>query len=783
MKKTITLFLLLFVVGKALAQNSVATNSSIIPSTNFKIGEQDFLVNGKPYVIRCGEMHFARIPKEYWVHRLKMAKAMGLNTVCAYLFWNLHEPTPGQFNWSGMADAAEFCKLAQKEGLFVILRPGPYACAEWEFGGFPWWLLKKKDIKLRTQDAYYLERCRIYLKEVGRVLAPLQVTNGGPIIMTQVENEYGSYGNDKEYIGKVRDYLVEAGFNVPLFTCDGPSQLKNDVRDDIFSVVNFGGNPEAGFKALREIRPKGPLMCGEYYPGWFDSWGTKHHTGTVDHVVKEIGYMLDHKASFSIYMAHGGTTFGQWTGANSPPYLPQTSSYDYDAPISEAGWDTAKFHALRTLFSGYLQEGETLPEVPARKTVIKIPAFSTTAIAPLFSNLPAFISDEKPRNMEEYDYGYGSILYRTKLSAATARTLNIKQVHDFALVYLNGQKIATLDRRKNENSCALPATKEGDVLDILVEAMGRVNYGEAMHDRKGITEGVFTSDASGKTTELLNWKISPIALSNDGAPKYLKFRSGKTTMPAYHKGSFMVKEVGDTFLDVSTWGKGLVWINGHCIGRFWNIGPTQTMYVPAPWLKKGANEIIILDYIGPTKNSLAGLALPKLDELAKQHVTAKHRKENQTLQLKDNVPVANGTFANGIEWQTVKFNSTKGRYFCIESLSSQKADDPYATIAELYLIDENGKELPRSKWKVLYADSEELDGDDGKADNVFDLQSTSIWHTQWKDKSPKHPHQLVIDLGESVNCSGIKYLPRQDNVNGRIKDFKIYLGTKAFSGL
>lgn len=783
MKKTITLFLLLFVVGKALAQNSAATNTSIIPSTNFKIGEQDFLVNGKPYVIRCGEMHFARIPKEYWVHRLKMAKAMGLNTVCAYLFWNLHEPTPGQFNWSGMADAAEFCKLAQKEGLFVILRPGPYACAEWEFGGFPWWLLKKKDIKLRTQDAYYLERCRIYLKEVGRVLAPLQVTNGGPIIMTQVENEYGSYGNDKEYIGKVRDYLVEAGFNVPLFTCDGPSQLKNDVRDDIFSVVNFGGNPEAGFKALREIRPKGPLMCGEYYPGWFDSWGTKHHTGTVDHVVKEIGYMLDHKASFSIYMAHGGTTFGQWTGANSPPYLPQTSSYDYDAPISEAGWDTAKFHALRTLFSGYLQEGETLPAVPERKTVIKIPAFSTTAIAPLFSNLPAFLTDEKARNMEEYNYGYGSILYRTKLTAATARTLNIKQVHDFALVFLNGQKIATLDRRKNENNCALPATKEGDVLDILVEAMGRVNYGEAMHDRKGITEGVFISDASGNTTELLNWQISPIALSNDGTPKYLKFKSGKTTMPAYHKGSFMIKEVGDTFLDVSTWGKGLVWINGHCIGRFWNIGPTQTMYVPAPWLKKGANEIIILDYVGPTKNSLAGLALPKLDELAKQYVTAKHRKENQTLQLKDNTPVADGTFPNGIEWQTIKFNNTKGRYFCIESLNSQKADDPYATIAELYLLDENGKELPRSKWKVLYADSEELDGDDGKADNVFDLQSTSIWHTQWKDKSPKHPHQLVIDLGEAVNCSGIKYLPRQDNANGRIKDFKLYLSVKAFSGL
>lgn len=783
MKKTIALLFLFLVVSKALSQDLPTSGQVITASTDFKIGENDFLVNGKPYVIRCGEMHFARIPKEFWVHRLKMVKAMGLNTVCAYLFWNMHEPQPGQFNWSGMADAAEFCKLAQKEGLFVILRPGPYACAEWEFGGFPWWLLKKKDIKLRTQDSYYLERCRIYLNQVGKVLAPLQVTNGGPIIMTQVENEYGSYGDDKEYIGKIRDYLMEAGFKVPLFTCDGPSQLKNDVRDDIFSVVNFGGNPESGFKALRDIRPKGPLMCGEYYPGWFDSWGTKHHTGSTANVVKEIGYMLDHKASFSIYMAHGGTTFGQWTGANSPPYLPQTSSYDYDAPISEAGWDTEKFYALRKLFSGYLQEGETLPIVPARNPIIKIPTFTTTEIAPLFSNLPAFVNDMRVRNMEEYNQGYGSILYRTKLSGGAASTLSIKEVHDFALVFINGKKVAMLDRRKNENSCKLPATKKGDVLDILVEAMGRVNYGAGMHDRKGITDKVLISEVNGDATELTNWQVYPIAISNDGAPEYLKFELATTNMPSYHKGAFTISEVGDTFLDVSTWGKGLVWVNGHCLGRFWNIGPTQTMYVPAPWLKKGRNEIIILDYIGPAKNSLAGLEEPKLDELAKKEKSEKHRKENQTLGLAGNTPVYQGSFNDGIEWQTIKFNSTKGRYFCIEALNSQKGNDPYSTIAELYLLDENGKELPRNKWKVIYADSEEIDSDDGKADNVFDLQSTSIWHTEWKDKSPKHPHQLVIDLGELINCSGLKYLPRQDGPNGRIKDFKLYMNRKGFSGL
>jgi beta-galactosidase len=581
----------------------------------FTIGEESFLLNGRPFVIRCGEMHFARIPREYWQHRLRMAKAMGLNAVCAYLFWNVHEPRPGEFDWSGGADAAEFCRLAQKEGLYVILRPGPYSCAEWEFGGFPWWLLKKRDIRLRSRDPYYLDRCRNYLDQVGKVLGPLQLSHGGPIIMVQIENEYGSYGSDREYIGALRDMLVHAGFEVPLFTCDGDVQLKADVRPDIFSVVNFGDNPEGSFKALREIRSKGPLMCGEFYPGWFDSWGTRHHTGSINNVVRDIAYMLDHKASFSIYMAHGGTSFGQWSGANCPPYLPQTSSYDYDAPISEAGWDTEKFYALRKLFSGYLQEGETLPAVPARNPVIKISPFTTTEIAPVFANLPRPVRDEHVRNMEEYEEGYGAILYRTKLPGGAAGTLHINEVHDYAWVFVDGKKIATLDRRRNEDSCAVPATKKGAVLDILIEAMGRVNYGGAIHDRKGITGKVLLSGEGGKDLELTGWQVYPIPLSNDGAPAHLKFRPGQTTMPAFHRGSFQLDSTGDTFLDVSTWGKGLVWVNGHCLGRFWNIGPTQTMYLPGPWLKKGKNEVIVLDYFGPVKNSLQGLELPVLDSL------------------------------------------------------------------------------------------------------------------------------------------------------------------------
>ena len=613
MKKILLLILVVFIAGIGFSQAQKTVVKTNKKFQKFEIGEKDFLLNQQPIVIRCGEMHFARIPREYWQHRLRMAHAMGLNTVCAYLFWNFHETEPGKFNWNGQADAAEFCRLAQKEGLHVILRPGPYSCAEWEFGGFPWWLLKKDDIKLRTQDSYYLERCQQYLAEVGRVLAPLQVSNGGPITMVQVENEYGSYGNDKEYIGKIRDYLKAAGFNVPLFTCDGPDQLKEDVRADIFSVVNFGSNPEESFKALKAIRSTGPMMCGEYYPGWFDSWGQKHHTGDVNRISKEIGWMLENRASFSIYMVHGGTTFGLWSGANAPAYSSQTSSYDYDAPISEAGWDTPKFYALQKTISQHLEKGEKLPVVPKRNPVIAIPTFQVDEVASAYQVLSKPVENYRPLNMEKIDQGYGCILYRKTLPAGSAGKLVITEVHDYAVVLVDGKRVGVIDRRLNQNTVDLPARSRESQLDIFVEAMGRVNYGALLHDRKGITQKVeLTTD--NVTRELVDWKIYGLPLG-DQAPAALTFSKTETSLPAFHKGTFTLTRTGDTFLDVSKWGKGLVWVNGKCLGRFWNIGPTQTMYVPGPWLKKGVNEVIVMDLIGPTNPSLSGLTLPVLDKM------------------------------------------------------------------------------------------------------------------------------------------------------------------------
>lgn len=751
----------------------------------FEVGNKTFLLNGEPFVVKAAEIHYPRIPRQYWEHRIQMCKALGMNTVCLYVFWNIHEPEEGKFDFTGNNDIAEFCKLAQKYGMYVIVRPGPYVCAEWEMGGLPWWLLKKSDIKLRDNDPYFLERTKIFMGEVAKQLKDQQITRGGNIIMFQVENEYGSYGTNKEYVSNIRDIVKGAGLGeIPLFQCDWNSNFENNALEDLVWTINFGtgANIEDQFRRLKELRPDTPLMCSEFWSGWFDHWGAKHETRSAEALVSGLKEMLDQNISFSLYMTHGGTSFGHWGGANFPNFSPTTTSYDYDAPINEYGRVTPKYFEVRKLLEKYLPEGETLGEIPDSIPTISIPKFEMNEVAVLFDNLPEAKTSEDIKSMEYFDQGWGSILYRTKLKESdTKQTLVITEAHDWTQVFLNGEKIATLSRLKGEGSVVLPPLKEGDVLDILVEAMGRMNFGKGIYDWKGITEKVELVSET-RAVNLKGWEVFSIPVDYTFA-KNMKYKKEVNTakLPAYYRAIVKLDKTGDTFLDMANWSKGMVWVNGHAIGRYWEIGPQQALYVPGCWLKKGDNEIIIFDLASPQEVATEGLRQPILDMLKMQGSAYAHRKAGENLDLSTEKPFYTGSFKPGNGWQHVKFGKQEQiRYFCLESLNSFGGDN-YAAIAELQLLGEDGKPVSRQHWKVVYADSEETRDANNIASNVFDLQESTFWHTDYSTVNSKHPHQIVIDLGEDKIISGFSYLPRAEvNKPGMIKDYRIYVKKTPF---
>jgi len=774
MKRLLTLTLLLSFLWGARAQTT----------GDFKTGDKTFLLNNQPYVIRAGEIHFPRIPREYWEHRIQMCKAMGMNTICIYLFWNFHEEQQGVFDFKGQKDVAEFVRLVQKNGMYCIVRPGPYACAEWDMGGLPWWLLKKKDIKVRTKnDPFFMERAQIYLKEVSKQLAPLQIQKGGNIIMVQVENEYGVWGSDSIYMGQIRDILRSSGFDkVQLFRCDWSSNFYKYRVPGIATALNFGAgsNIDSQFARFKEVYPDSPLMCSEYWTGWFDHWGRPHETRSVSSFIGSLKDMMDRKISFSLYMAHGGTSFGQWGGANSPAYSCMATSYDYNAPINEAGQPTEKFYAVRDLLKNYLQPGESIPEPPANNPEITIPAITLNQVAPLFSNLPKPKTSVDIQPMEMFDQGWGRILYRATLPlSASAAKLKITEVHDWAVVYVDGKFVGRLDRRKGDHTISLPALTKPAQLDILVEATGRVNYGGAIIDRKGITEKVEL--ISGKeTVSLKNWLVYNFPVDYAFQAKN-RFTATKADGPAWYRGAFTLTKTGDAYLDMTTWGKGMVWVNGHNLGRFWKIGPQQTLYLPGCWLKKGRNEIIVLDLEVPKSNTIAGVAKPILDKIIPDE-SLLNRKKGQNLDLSNETPALTSSFPDGQGWKEVSLPAVaEGRYLCLEALSAQRPTDKFTSVAELEVIGEEGTVLSRNKWKILYADSEEITAGNHSADKVFDMQESTIWQTEWASARPSHPHQIVIDMGENVKIKTLRYLPRSDKkVDGNIKDFRLFIQKAPF---
>ncbi|SFC30900.1 beta-galactosidase [Xylanibacter ruminicola] len=782
---------------KLLITALLLTFAQFASAGDFTVGNKTFLLNGEPFVVKAAEVHYPRIPRPYWEHRIKMCKALGMNTLCIYVFWNIHEQREGQFDFTDNNDVAEFCRLAQKNGMYVIVRPGPYVCAEWEMGGLPWWLLKKKDIRLRERDPYFLERVKIFEQKVGEQLAPLTIQNGGPIIMVQVENEYGSYGQDKPYISEIRDCLRGIyGEKLTLFQCDWSSNFEKNGLDDLVWTMNFGtgANIDHEFARLKQLRPNAPLMCSEFWSGWFDKWGANHETRPAKDMVDGMDEMLSKNISFSLYMTHGGTSFGHWAGANSPGFAPDVTSYDYDAPINEFGGTTEKFFQLRKMMQKYSKK--PLPAIPSRPAnMINIPAFEMKEHADILLGADSLVMNSPLRTMEELNQGWGSMVYITSLPEIDMPSvLTLNDGHDFAQIFIDSTYIGKIDRVRNEKSLLLPAVKKGQELKILIEAMGRINFGRAIKDYKGITESVtLSTDKDGHELiwNLKRWDIFTIPDSYAAAKKALDTakRDSLTKMvfkgSGYYRGYFNLKRVGDTFLNMENWGKGQVYVNGHAIGRFWSIGPQQTLYVPGCWLKKGKNEVVVLDVVGPSAKAfyftkdqkrlspwLFAQNKPELDKLNVEKSRTHNDPSNQP-DLNSATPAHVGQLAAGNGWQMVRFDAPKaGRYLAIQALSTHEGKD-VVSVAELYAVNADGARLSREPWTVKYADSEETKRGNNTAEKSFDLQESTYWRTE---RGAALPHLMVIDLGSEQTITGFDYLPRmEEGAPGSIKDYKIFV--------
>ncbi len=576
----------------------------------FALGDSTFLLDGKPFQMISGEMHCPRIPRAYWHERMKMAKAMGLNTIGTYVFWNAHEAVKGKYDFSGNNDIAAFVKAAQEEGLWVILRPSPYVCAEWEFGGYPWWLLKDSTVKVRSKDPRFIAAYTDYVNQVARQLVPLQVTHGGNILMVQFENEYGSYSDDKSYLTLNKDIFRKAGFDDILFTCDGPSQMPRGYLPGYLPAVNGEEDPAKVKELINKYHDgKGPYYVAEWYPGWFDNWGGKHAHTSADEAAKTLDKILSAGISINMYMFHGGTTRGFMNGANMnkrEPYAPQVSSYDYDSPLDESGNPTEKYYKFREVIAKHLPPGAHLPQVPASQPTMAIPDIRLTAYAGLFANLPAPVKSAQPLCFEDLDQAYGFVLYRSHISKSGM--LKLTEMRDFATVYLNGKQIGILDRRLKQDSLMLTNVPQNATLDILVENNGRINYGPYLTDnRQGITQKVTLNGA-----EVRNWLLYRFPFNDLSGVKF-SAQPVKSLQPTVYKGSFMLSRVADTYLDMRNFGKGFVFLNGINLGKYWQAGPQQTLYIPADWLKKGKNEIMVFDALKSGHTHVSSLNKPILD--------------------------------------------------------------------------------------------------------------------------------------------------------------------------
>ncbi|MCA0757694.1 beta-galactosidase [Paenibacillus sp. N4] len=562
------------------------------------IQENRLMLGDAPIRLISGAIHYFRVVPEYWEDRLLKLKACGFNTVETYVPWNFHEPHEGQFQFDGMADLERFIRIAGDLDLHVIVRPSPYICAEWEFGGLPAWLLADPGMRLRCYYKPFLDKVDAYYDELIPRLVPLLSTNGGPVIAMQIENEYGSYGNDKAYLNHLKEALIKRGVDVLLFTSDGPEDfmLQGGMVKGVWETVNFGSRSPEAFRKLDEYQPNRPFMCMEYWNGWFDHWHETHHTRPADDVAKVLDEMLAEGASVNFYMFHGGTNFGFWSGANYfDTYEPTITSYDYDVPIGESGDITGKFYAVREVIGKYTELPPLeLPEPITRRSYGKV---SMERAAKLFDSLGALSTPVRsacPEPMELLGQNNGFIVYSTRISGPrTEMKLNIQEVRDRAMVFVDGAYQGVIERWNPASEVKFAIPKEGVALTLLVENMGRVNYGPYLKDPKGITEGVRFGQQF-----LYDWTIHSLPLEDLSGLTYNNSSIVAANEPTFFRGQFQVDEPADTFLNVEGWKKGVAYINGFNLGRYWEVGPQGTLYIPGPLLKRGSNELVLFELHG-----------------------------------------------------------------------------------------------------------------------------------------------------------------------------------------
>lgn len=586
-------------------------------NARFAVGADDFLLDGTPFRVLSGAIHYFRVHPGQWRERIRAAKLMGLNTIETYVAWNEHAPEPDVFDVAGRLDLGAFLDAVAEEGLFAIVRPGPYICAEFDNGGLPGWLTRVPGIVLRTSDPAYLTPVLDYLTRVIDIVRDRQVDVGGPVILMQIENEYGAYGDDAVYLRRLVDLYREQGITVPLTTVDQPqdAMLAAGGLPDILRTASFGSHAAERLQTLRTHQPRGPLMCGEFWDGWFDSWGGIHHTTSAADAAAELDALLAAGASVNIYMFHGGTNFGLTSGANHKGrYTPIATTYDYDAPLDELGRPTAKYWAFRDVIARHLPVSDPVGPDPTGPDAGALDAaplaeFAVTftegaALAELPLRKPAATATDGPPSFDEIGHYRGVAVYSADITGLGGGVLQFAGVRDRAWVSVDGRRVGILDRGNHERGIELPA---GERLEILVEDQGRVNYGPRLGETKGLRGPV---RLSGRV--IADWSVAPVDLDAVPDLPLPGLDAGLPRGTAVVRARFDLEAPSDLLLDTSPLGKGFAWVNGFALGRYWQRGPQRTLYVPAPATLAGENALTVLELDVLADDSLRFVCAPEL---------------------------------------------------------------------------------------------------------------------------------------------------------------------------